>query len=147
MSRFKEICERHDTYQNWIDGGTEPSHAEVMQRDREWLIKRIEELEAQQWQPIETAPKGVGAGLVTDPDFDGGDYGAYVKPPDILLYFPAENIMEVGSWDWYYAEGGNGYEGCSAWCCSAYEPAAMAFDEPTHWMSLPEAPQEQKDES
>lgn len=81
------------------------------------------------WRPIETAPKGGGADRVDDPK--------WIAPPKILLYFPAEGAIEVGYWDWYYAEGGNGYEGCSAWCCGEYQPAAMGWDEPTHWMPLP----------
>lgn len=77
-----------------------------------------------EWQPIETAPKN----------------GTH-----LLLFFPHENTIEVGYWDCYYAETGRGYEGCSAWCCSEYQPAAMAFDEPTHWMPLPEPPELEKD--
>ena len=86
------------------------------------------------WQPIETAPKGNGNEIndIRSPQ--------YVQPPKILLYFPAEDVIEVGYWDWYYAENGKGYEGCSAWCCGEYQPAAMGFDEPTHWMPLPEKP-------
>ena len=96
-------------------------------------VKSEAKLDAFQWQPIETAPKGGGAESTSDPN--------YVQPPRILLYFPTEGIIEAGRWDCYYAEGGNGYEGCSAWCCAEYEPAALAYDEPTHWMPLPEPPQ------
>ena len=86
------------------------------------------------WKPIKTAPKGNGDEIndTRDP--------LHIQPPKILLYFPAENVVEVGYWDWYYAPSGNGYEGCSAWCCGEYQPAAMGLDEPTHWMPLPEPP-------
>lgn len=83
-----------------------------------------------EWQPIETAPKGGGAELVTDP--------AWVEPPKVLLLF--ENGEQVvGCWDWYYAEGGNGYvKGVSAWVVPpSCEQAALYYDEPTHWMPLP----------
>lgn len=86
----------------------------------------------QDWQSIDTAPKGGGADGVRDP--------AYVQPPRVLLYFPAEGLIEVGYWDWYYAEGGNGFEGCSAWVIGEYAPAATAYGEPSHWMPLPEPP-------
>ena len=85
-----------------------------------------------EWKTIDTAPKGGGADLVTDPK--------YVKPPKILLLFACQNIS-VGHWDWYYAEGGNGYEGGEAWIepCSG-ERLDLIFDKPTHWMSLPKPP-------
>ena len=50
-----------------------------------------------EWQQIETAPKGGGAELVTDP--------AYIQPPHVLLLFPDRSVS-VGYRDWYYAEGG-----------------------------------------
>lgn len=89
-----------------------------------------------EWKPIETAPRGNGdkVPLTSDPE--------YIEPPKILLYFPSEDVIEVGYWDWYYSEEvGHGYEGCSAWCCGEYQPAAMGWDEPTHWMPLPTAPE------
>lgn len=87
---------------------------------------------SRQWQPIETAPKGGGASRVDDP--------SWIDPPRILLYFPAENQIEVGYWDWYYAPTGHGHENCSAWVIGEYAPAAEALGEPTHWMPLPSAP-------
>lgn len=83
------------------------------------------------WQPIETAPKGGGAELVTDPD--------YVQPPLILLRFGSSQA--VCHWDWYYAEGGAGYAGVDAWV----EPVSdslvvMHYGPPTHWMPLPSPP-------
>lgn len=50
------------------------------------------------WQPIETAPKGGGAELTTDPN--------WVEPPEVLLWW--SGIAVVAAWDWYYAEGGRG---------------------------------------
>ena len=86
------------------------------------------------WQPIETAPQGGGADLVTDP--------AWVEPPRILLLFPG-GVVSVGYWDWYYAEGGNGYEGGTAWIepCSG-ERLDRHYGPPTHWQPLPEPPAE-----
>lgn len=85
------------------------------------------------WQSIETAPKGGGADLVTDP--------AYVEPPRILLRF-AGGEVSVGYWDWYYAEGGNGVTHGIAWV----EPISGEllrdhYGPPTGWMPLPEPPQ------
>jgi hypothetical protein len=83
------------------------------------------------WQPIETAPKGGGAELVSDP--------AWVEPPDILLLF--ENGRQaVCRWDWYYAEKGRGHQaGLSAWVDPiSGEQIALYYDEPTHWMPLPD---------
>ncbi|WP_350029610.1 DUF551 domain-containing protein [Caballeronia sp. ATUFL_M1_KS5A] len=87
-----------------------------------------------EWQPIETAPKGGGAERVDDPN--------WVQPPLILLYFPSGTYQVIACyWDWYYAEGGNGYRGCSAWVePTSGELAAMNYDEPTHWMPIPSAP-------
>lgn len=91
-----------------------------------------------QWKPIETAPKGGGAELVTDPN--------WVQPPLILLYFP-KGTQKVAAcyWDWYYAEGGRGYTGCSAWIEPVSgEQIALHYDDPTHWMSIPAAPEDVK---
>lgn len=85
------------------------------------------------WQPIETAPKGGGAELVTHPE--------WVQPPQILLLFKGGEVS-VAYWDWYYAEDGAGYEGGLAWV----EPVSserldMYYDPPTHWMPLPDPPE------
>ena len=79
-----------------------------------------------------TAPKGGGAGgNVTDPD--------WIEPPQVLLWFAGGEIA-VCRWDWYYAEGGSGYNGISAWVEPVSgELIALHYDEPTHWM-LPDAP-------
>jgi hypothetical protein len=82
------------------------------------------------FQPMGTAPKGGGAELVSDPK--------WITPPRILLLFE-NSIISVGHWDWYYAEGGSGYEGGEAWI----EPVSgerldMYYDAPIGWIALPE---------
>ena len=81
-----------------------------------------------EWNPIETAPKGGGAECVTDSN--------WVEPPKILLLFDGD--VSVGYWDWYYAEGGGGYNGGSAWIepCSG-EQLDLHYDEPVAWLPLP----------
>lgn len=89
------------------------------------------------WQPIETAPIGGGAELITDPK--------WVDPPKILLLFEGGEQV-VCYWDWYYAIGGVAYrEGVSAWVDAVSgENIALYYDDPTHWMPLPEPPEERK---
>lgn len=85
------------------------------------------------WQPIETAPRGGGAELVTDP--------AWVEPPRILLV--VEGKVVIAYWDWYYAPGGNGNNGTnSGWVLDmTAETLDLHFGkEPTHWMPLPNPP-------
>ena len=84
------------------------------------------------WQSMDTAPKGGEAEMVTDP--------TWVEPPQILLLFEI-NKVSVGYWDWYYAEGGSGYEGGLAWM----EPVSgerldLNYDPPIGWMPLPNPP-------
>ena len=81
------------------------------------------------WQPIETAPKGGGAKRTDDP--------AWVEPPWLLVYGHDEDDMAAASWDWYYAEGGNGHDGGSAWVLVGGERV-----NPPHWMRLPAPPVE-----
>lgn len=85
-------------------------------------------LRAGQWQPIETAPKGSG--------WDGPQdtrHPDYVQPPRILGIVHGE--PEVIYWDWYYAEGGSGYQpGQSAWVGTDGNVV------PTLWMPLPALP-------
>lgn len=90
------------------------------------------------WQKIETAPKGGGAELTSDPN--------WVKPPEILLLC-ADGHMVVGRWEWYYAEGGAGWMGdVSAWSDSINgEQIARHYGEPTHWMPLPKPPKERRE--
>ena len=86
------------------------------------------------WQKIETAPKGSGTGSVCDPQ--------YVEPPRILLLFE-EGYTSVAYWDWYYADGGNGYDGGDAWIEPlSGEKLDMHYDSPTHWMPLPSPPED-----
>jgi hypothetical protein len=82
------------------------------------------------WLPIESAPKGGGAELVTDP--------SWVEPPRILIRF-GDEAVSVAYWDWYYAEGGRGYRNGFAWIepCSG-DPLDLHYTTPpTHWVPLP----------
>lgn len=84
-----------------------------------------------EWQPIETAPKGGGAEMVTDP--------AYVDPPSILVR-DGLGVHAVVHWDAYYAEGGSGFHvsGGNGWVLEiAGEPLGMHHITPTEWMPLP----------
>ena len=86
------------------------------------------------WRLIETAPKGGGAELVTNPD--------YVDPPEILLFFWGGE-RRIGKWDWYYAEGGGGFHESKghAWVePTSGELLVLYYGPPTHWMPLPEPP-------
>jgi hypothetical protein len=88
-----------------------------------------------EWLPIETAPKGGGAEMVTDP--------LWVAPPRILMNFGSEG-MAIVYYDWYYAEGGNGYDGAnSPWVVDkTSETADQHFNcEPDGWMPLPPPPE------
>lgn len=84
------------------------------------------------WEPIETAPKGSGENgpeSVMHPD--------YIRPPSLLLF--TDEGCTVGNYDWYYHPGYGAASGerDTAWCdtqgYSIY---------PTHWMLLPEPPEE-----
>lgn len=115
------------------------------QATRELLLEAADHLAAARsvepsaWQPIETALKGgfplgfTGDRVTTDP--------AWVEPPKILLLCRDGNVS-IAYWDWYYAEGGNGFDGSGeAWVepCSGdllkrhYAPAVC-------WMPLPNPP-------
>ena len=85
------------------------------------------------WQPIETAPKGGKAKLVTD--------AAWIEPPRVLLLFEGGEQV-VCTWDWYYSDEGHGHrEGVSAWVETVNgEQVDLLYDPPTHWMPLPEPP-------
>lgn len=100
------------------------------------LLERIARLaweargRAEDWQPIETAPKGswlAGPNDMRHPD--------YVQPPHLWLLL-LDKQRCVGSADAYYAEGGNGYDGDSYWV----EEFSGERVRPTHWMALPPAP-------
>ena len=88
-----------------------------------------------EWQEIESAPRGGGADRVDDPK--------WVHPPMILLWCPEEETVAIGCWDWFYAEGGQGYEdGISAWVDNGSgDLIAHLFGEPTHWLPIPPPPQ------
>lgn len=87
-----------------------------------------------EWQPIDTAPKGGGAVSTLDPN--------WVEPPYILLLF-SDGKVAVCYWDWYYAEGRRGFNEISAWIEPiSGEQIALNYDEPTHWMPIPDAPKE-----
>ena len=83
------------------------------------------------WQPISTAPKGGGAERTDDP--------AWVEPPRILAWSKSRGLMIV-YWDWYYAEGGNGYGEQTAWVNEEGEPL-WPDDAPQVWMPLPSPPE------
>lgn len=84
-----------------------------------------------EWQPIETAPKGGGAELVTDP--------TWVEPPEIMLFCEGGSQV-VARWDWYFAEGGHGCTDGVAWIAAGGEPVNIVVGTPTHWMPLPRPP-------
>lgn len=91
---------------------------------------KIERLRAaSQWRPIETAPKGGGAEMVTDP--------AWVEPPTIMLLF-AGGVVSMARWEWYYAEGGRGYTDGVAWVepCSS-EMLHLHYGMPLKWLPSP----------
>lgn len=111
----------------------------------EWIDEQIKGGEPgwipEEWRPIDTAPKGGGADLVSDPN--------WVEPPRILLWFPNERKMICGYWDWYYAEGGWGHKetgGCAWVGNDSYEPLVLSYGPPTHWRELPAAPEPDADE-
>lgn len=71
---------------------------------------------------------------------------AWVEPPKILLLFK-DGAISVGYWDWYYAEGGNGFDGRHlAWIEPVSgEQLTRHYSAPIAWMPLsdlliPEAP-------
>lgn len=87
------------------------------------------------WRPIETAPKGGGAEMRTDP--------RWVDPPKILIRF-GDEAVSVAYWDWYYAEGGHGCTTGFAWVepCSGETLDLHYTTPPDGWMPLPAAPKE-----
>jgi hypothetical protein len=96
------------------------------------VVRQLVDEAQPQWQPMESAPKGGGAELTTDP--------AWVEPPRILSTGPAG--LQIIYWDWYYADGGNGFQsGQTAWV--GHEDVLHEAEAPTRWMPLPAPPQEQ----
>ena len=99
-------------------------------RDLQELEKAVIRGLETQWKPIEQAPKGGGAEMVSDPN--------WIEPPHLLLYFPDEGTA-ICAWDWYYAPDGSGYyEGCSGWVMSKIgETTNFHFSvKPTHFIQL-----------
>lgn len=94
---------------------------------------RAAQVEAMGWRPIEEAPIGGGAESIDDPN--------WVEPPKLLLLFPS-GTMRIGNYEWYFSEGGYGYNGLSAWADSSTgEQLEYAHGEaPTHFMPLPQPP-------
>jgi hypothetical protein len=86
-----------------------------------------------EWQPMETAPKGGEAQFVTDP--------YWIEPPKILLLFDGD--ICVGYWDSYYAEGGFECTDGFAWIepCSG-EPLNLHYGIPKAWAPLPSTKQD-----
>jgi len=117
--------------QDWLD--VEPFFDAIQQE-----LAPAGKADAEGWQPIEAAPKGNYTESTLDP--------AWIDPPLILLYCPNGTHKVVAAhWDWYYSEIGSGYEqGTSAWIepCTG-DRVSLHYDEPTHWMPLPAAPDKQ----
>jgi hypothetical protein len=132
VAKWRDQAERHKT------------HGDCYRIGEGWGINECaDELDAllassaplvEQWRPIETAPKGSwpdGPDDTRDP--------AYVAPPHLWLTLP-DGQRCVGSFDAYYAEGGNGYDGDSPWV----EEFSSERVRPTHWMPLPSPPVERQ---
>lgn len=94
---------------------------------------RAAQVEAMGWRPVEEAPIGGGAESIDDPN--------WVEPPKLMLLFPS-GTMRIGNYEWYFSEGGYGYNGLSAWADSSTgEQLEYAHGEaPTHFMPLPQPP-------
>jgi len=87
------------------------------------------------WQPIATAPTGGGAESTTDP--------AWVEPPQLLVRV-TDGRCHVVYWDSYYAALGGGFDGVEWHGWREYLSGDCPETEPTHWMPLPEPPQEDR---
>lgn len=94
------------------------------QEDMRFLRRRLEEARAQQkWQPIETAPKGMG-----DEEF-------------ILMWLPDDASRWIARWQ------GDGWFGIDEY--GLRRDSVAERREPTHWQPLPQPPapaQEKLDE-
>jgi len=83
------------------------------------------------WLSMDTAPKGGGGKSINDPN--------WVDPPAVLLLY-ADGNASVGKWDWYYAEGGRGYQaGILAWIDPITgDPIGRFYSgDPIGWLSIP----------
>lgn len=99
----------------------------------EWWNTRAAQVEAMGWRPIEEAPIGGGAETVVAPN--------WVEPPELLLLLPC-GTMRIGNYEWYFSEGGYGYNGLSAWtdASTGDQLEAMYGAPPTHFIPLPQPP-------
>ena len=100
-------------------------------------LKRIAELEAKhQWQPIETAPKNLTE--ILGYRCDAGVFVmVYGSPEDMMTDLEIDQILkEEPDADWLDIED---------WFCYMQDGSIrLAGDEaPTHWMPLPEPPENQ----
>ena len=91
------------------------------------------------WEPIESAPKGGGTDSVSDPN--------WIEPPEILLCLE-KGYRVICRWDWYYAEGGDGYRDGVAWILSNGDLLEDHYptSKPVWWMPLPTPPAETRTE-
>jgi hypothetical protein len=111
--------------------GSRVSGADVVAENAR-LRAENERLRAEGWRPIETAPKGGGAAMMTDP--------SWVDPPRVILLFAGGEVA-IGRWDYYYDEGGCGCTDGIAWVDPVSdELLALHYDAPIRWMPLPVPP-------
>lgn len=140
--QFAKIKARHEADQKrWDDLRWHGDQSDIeTHSDRAALIAEVERLrDERQWQPIDSAPKGVWSESIADPE--------YIAPPPILLLFGASNTgISVGRWAWYYAAGGRGCTDGCAWIEPVSGDVLSEYygESPTHWMPLPEPPKGQK---
>ena len=115
-----------------LEAGRRIMQLEDQLRDAEAEIDAlVVQRDQPKWLPMQVAPRGVWSEYRTDE--------AYVPAPKILMLFE-DDEQAVCYWDWYYAEGGNGYEpGYPAWVESTSGAlAAQYYGEPKGWMHLPQ---------
>ena len=120
-------------FKKWLDHNKLYLEAAYKVLDMEEYTLRAWELAQPQWQPIETAPKGVYSLHKDDPE--------WVDPPRILLSTP-EGVV-TAYWDYYYdgGVGGHGYRGNeTAWVTDGGELVEDIYDTPMYWMPLPQPP-------
>lgn len=90
-----------------------------------------------EWQPVETAPKGVTSKYVTDKK--------YKAPPKILLLCPDGEII-CGYWEYYHEPTvGYGANEYSPWVENMTgEQIEPHCGEPTYWLPLPDLPKHEE---